>query len=229
MFKDKSNNEKNKQVNTIVKALLPALLLFLSFPFILSMTASYNALIKMHDGKFYNGKNIIINGNILIGRISDNNFTTRRNALSARTIDKALSWQYLRMEEISFIEIETKEKEEDRKDLTASRFLGAYRINAEGNMGYLYLREKNGRLYGTIRFPNYANGVYEGIKNLKISKNRISFTRSATTSKELKRIGVSSFFKQDYSGWFNKKGNYIQGQYVIPGSIRNWKAYKIKK
>jgi|GEM_PF-336494 len=107
-------------------------------------------------------------------------------------------------------------------------YLGTYRINAEGHNGFMYIRQKNGYLYGTIRFPKYANGAYEKMKYLQIKGNYISFTRSAQTSAEVRYVGVSKKFIQQYRGAYKRGGWYITGTYKIPGSIRNWKAYKIK-
>ena len=120
------------------------------------------------------------------------------------------------------------DSEENNKGKYDNNLLGTYKINVAGHEGYLYLKQKNNRLYGGVKFPNWANGVYEPLKNIKIEKNRIYFTRSATSIKEVRRIGASSYFTQTYSGTYYAKGREIKGFYKHSGAKHSWKAEKIK-
>jgi hypothetical protein len=90
------------------------------------------------------------------------------------------------------------------------------------------LRAGGGSLYGTIRFPDWGRGATEYLRNVRIVGGKIYFTRSATTAKEIRRLGTTSYFTQEYSGEYFRSGNFIRGYYTVQGARKSWEAFKTK-
>jgi len=214
-----SSNKKN--IIIIISAILIIIL-----PFLFSLFSSYDVLVKDKNSRHYVAKAVYITGNMLFCIKDKKTFKNKNYALKNKKHDFTPS--IVSMEKIVYLElIHEPEDQEDKGDIP-SRFLGKYKINAENHIGYLYLSYKNNKLRGTVIFPKWARGVYEPLKNIKIKKRRITFTRSATTHKEMERIGLNNQIIQEYKGYFSASGKSIKGTYAIPNGNRNWKAYKIK-
>lgn len=194
---------------------------------VIIMYPSYRAVIKSADGKYYNAIPVITVGDIMLCMKGSDTYKTSKGAKSQ--LDSMYWPAIVSMEDIAFIEIipETDDGDvlADGKYIPGS-FLGKYKINATGHAGYLYLSVRAGRLYGTIHFPSWAKGQYERLKGVKITGDRITFTRSVTTRKELLRIGADSYFTQNYKGKYYSRGKYIEGTYYSRGAEFMWEAKK---
>ena len=83
----------------------------------------------------------------------------------------------------------------------------------QGHRGVLYLREKNNKLHGTIRFPKWGNGAVEYLRSVSIGDGRIKFTRSANSAKEINRLGANYYFTQRFYGKYSASGNKIEGNF----------------
>ena len=196
----------------------------ITLPFIKAGCASYTAVIKTADGKFFRAKSFIIMGNTILCLKDRREFQAR---FSIRAdIPPEYRPAILSMKDVAFIEIIP-----DRDDAgieVPPSYLGTYRINASGHQGYLFLGVTDGRLYGSIRFPKWAKGVYEPLKGLGISGNTIRFVRSVTTAAEMKRVGAPVYFTQSYTGTYGAGGATIKGFYVRDGANYMWEAVKVR-
>ncbi|MCP4138089.1 MAG: hypothetical protein GY754_44410 [bacterium] len=230
-FKERLKNISGKRTGIILALVI---LLFLLMPLILGMCSSYKALIKNTDKKYYKAKAVYIIGDTLLCLKDSEIYTSRKRALKGE--DKSFSPAIVSMKDVVFIELihdpEEKPEPEEKPRAAGSvsgRYLGKYRINAENNHGFLYLkRSKSGRAYGSIVFPKWARGVFEKLKNVKVENGRIRFTRSATSRQEMERLGINKPFTQKYSGVYKQGGYRIDGTYSIPTGNRNWAAVKVK-
>jgi len=108
------------------------------------------------------------------------------------------------------------------------QYLGVYHINASGHEGILALQVKDGVLYGSVRFPNWANGVWEPLKGITIKNNSIVFTRSVTTEQERIKTGAREYFTQYYVGTYKENGKKIIGFYKSRGAKYLFEAYRKK-
>lgn len=105
-------------------------------------------------------------------------------------------------------------------------YLGVYDVRVSGHKGILYLRIRNNKLKGTLRFPKWAKGSWERCKSIKIRGNSLFFIRSVTSPKERKRVGAPHFFKQVYRARFYKKGKKIVGTYSLGKERTSWEGKK---
>lgn len=208
----------------IVILLLPLILMF--FP-------KNNIVIKLKDGEMYRGRAVILTDDNLYCWKSENSYKELDIAYSdTDEIEYNLSMiETEKIDSIYYI-IESASNEEDldnenKEQKFDSSYLGNYKVKVSGHVGYLYIRYKNNYLYGGLKFPDWANGVYEPLKSLRIKNGYISFTRSATTVKELRRIGASSYYTQKFSGRFYKNGKIIKGFFYNSGSKQSWEAEKL--
>ena len=184
-------------------------------------------LVSFTSGDFSRGTSVIVAVDRALLHIDTKTFKTRELALKSDM--SSCGWSIRSLSEIRLLEFMEPEEEEDEPADLEHPYAGTWKIDAEGNPGYIFLAYRNNRYEGSIRFPQYAYGVIEPMRNLVITGQKITFIRSAYTSAELKRLGISVPFKQQYSGWFNKAGTYVKGEYIIPGSIRNWSGYHVKE
>jgi hypothetical protein len=228
----KQNEKKKKELSFDVKiigliaALCILLIMIIAVPLSSSIRGQQGVIYVKAKG-YVKFTGFLSFGSVLVTNTAKTYHKWKKTALN--DVDDDYSFTILTLDDVVDIHlIPMKEKNKAANNGVSPFYVGNYTINAEGNNGYMYIRKKNGYVYGTIRFPKYANGVYEKMKYLVIKGNNISFTRSADTSAEVRYIGVSKRFKQQYRGVYKKGGWYITGTYKIPGSIRNWKAYKIK-
>ncbi|HXK66536.1 MAG TPA: hypothetical protein PK348_09735, partial [Spirochaetota bacterium] len=108
------------------------------------------------------------------------------------------------------------------------QYLGVYHINASGHEGILVLQVKDGVLYGSVRFPNWANGVWEPLKGVNIKNNTLWFTRSVTNEQERIKTGAREYFTQQYVGTYKDNGKKIIGFYKLRGAKYLFEAYRKK-
>ena len=191
-----------------------------SIAIIIKNSMSYNAFILLNNGNYVYGKNIIIINNSIKGDISKQK--SRSLLFLKKRIDKEMNFSYksILLENVKRIEFNKKIKD----IIVPKRMLGLYKISASGHRGFLKIWKYKGRLYGSIRFPNWAKGVTEYLKGVHIKNNKLFFVRSITTSKELRRIGATSYFSQSYYGTYSNTGNFIKGFYVKKGAKFLWEA-----
>lgn len=187
----------------------------------------YSALIVDSDSRFYQGKKIFLVGNTLLCIRDRESYKTRGQALGVLDPDYRLA--LIPVQRVKRIEIIPETPDDDR-DISGipGKFIGGYRIVASGHKGILNLFISKGKLYGSVKFPQWGNGVWESLKYIRISNNRINFTRSITTAKELRRIGAGSYFVQRYSGTYAQNGKVIKGIYTVRGTRNQWEAVRIR-
>lgn len=210
------------------------LFILLLLPAIMQFFPSNEVVVKEIDGELYRGKIVFTTDNAVYLYKSKNSYKELDIAYSDNSeIDFSLSKiEVSKLDSVYYI-IKSEEKVEDlEKEKNDQKFdpkyLGNYKIKVSGHKGYLYLRYKNNILYGGVKFPDWANGVYEPIKRLNIKNGYISFTRSATTVKEIRRIGASAYFTQKFSGRYYQQGRIIKGFFYNNGAKQSWEAEKIK-
>ena len=200
------------------------LLLLFICAIVLTINAPYRAVIKKVEGNYYNARHIVLVGSSVICRQSETIHKSRKSAFSAE--DEEYSLTIIPLEDIVQIEFIIEEEEEQVATDIPSEYLGTYTVNVSGHKGYLYLAVKKGRLYGGFRFPRWAKGVYEPLKRIRIYNGKISFIRSVTTAKELRRVGANTYFTQYFYGNFKNEGKLIEGSYMHRGVKNPWQAFK---
>jgi len=233
--------EKNTDAKKTVKVrkkkrlLLPvvSMLFFVLLIIVLSIGSSYHAVIEHHDDGYFRARAVIIAGNFL--------FCLRdaKNHKNQKSIDMKEKGSYTpafySIGSVKSIEITMsgRDSEDDTSEyggaLSLYQCLGTYRVNVSGHQGILYLAYKDRRPYGTIRFPEWASGVSEPLKMLRIGNGSISFVRSVSTAKEMKRVGVTMYFTQTYSGRYSPDGRTIRGSYEGGKGESLWEARRLKK
>ncbi len=220
-----------KGKKTIRRFIKPALIVTAALLVLMALSAAllpgYSVLIVDSDSKFYRGKKILLIGNTLFCIRDSESHGTRRQALEVPDPDYTLA--LIPVREVKRIEI-IPETPDDETGISGipGKFIGGYRIVASGHKGILNLFVSKGKLYGSVKFPEWKNGVWEYLKYIRISSNRITFTRSITTAKELKRTGSGSYFTQNYSGTYEQNGKVIKGFYTVGGIRKQWEAVRIR-
>lgn len=197
-------------------------------PFIMALLSSYTVLVRNSSGEFYTAEALFILGDSLICLKDESVYKKKKWAVADPDPEREFS--VVPVSDISLIEIlPDADTEEYSADSGVPEYFGTYKVDVSGNDGYLYLKLRNGRIYGSIRFPHWANGSFEPLKRLRIYKNgRISFIRSVESQEEANKVGVRTFFTQWFYGNYRKDGTEIHGDYTSRGAESAWKAYKIK-
>jgi hypothetical protein len=207
------------------------LIIVLALPFIVSLTASYSVLITTAGSKYFMAKYMLVSGNYLFCLKDTNEYNKRKDALSAlANINHKFIFAYILMSDVSYMEIVPGREE---TGITGSgaveiKYFGQYKIDVSGYVGFLFLGMKNGKVYGSLRFPEWGNGAFEPIKNPWISKGKIGFIRSVETREEARRVGSPGYFTQEFHGEYKDGGNVIQGFYLNRGANMMWRAFKLK-
>jgi len=205
-----------------------AILIIILIIIITGLMSSYETLIYDNESKYYKAKIILILNDYIVCVKESNTFTRRKNAIKSSGEDHDLA--FIPITGIRNIEIlQNTDPAAMVRDVPV-KYLGKFKADVSGNIGYLYisLNKKKKKLFGTIRFPEWANGSYEPLKNLWIAKGKIGFIRSVDSAREAKRVGTSSYFVQEFYGEYKRKGNAIEGYYMNRGEKNVWKAYRIK-
>ncbi len=204
-----------------------AVLLFMLIPVILTLVNSNDYLITYNDDRVVRGKKLFICGDTVIcmkGSIEEKD----KSKLPDKS-QSSYSLSIMSLKELRLIEIE---QSEDDSEVTGDgpvdiKYLGIYKIQLQGYFGKLRLYKNKDRISGTVRFPGWANGKTEYLKNIRISGDRISFTRSATTDAEVRRLGAGSHFTQSFRGRYIYGGKYIKGYLINHRKERHqWDAEK---
>ena len=194
-------------------------------PFILALVSHGDYLVKNVEGKFFRVRVIFLAGDYALGLKGPDLHDSRELALTG-VKGRDLSAFSLRQAE--FLEVIREEPAEETPVSPAFRYTGTYRVVAAGHKGYLYLREREGRPSGTIRFPGWGKGVHEPLKGLAVKGRHVSFVRSVSTGAEMKRVGSQSFFTQSYFGRFTSDGRSVTGHFIREGTRYSWSARKAK-
>ncbi len=213
-----------KKLKIIGITIAATLLVLFICTIILTLTAPYRAVIKKTEGNYYNARHVVLAGSSVICRQSRTIHKSRKSAFSAG--EEKYSLSVIPIAEIISIEFIIEEEDEPVAVNIPSKYLGTYTVNVSGHKGYLYLAVKNGRLHGGFRFPRWAKGVYEPLKRLRIHNGKISFIRSVTSAKELRRVGANTYFTQHFYGKFKNEGKLIEGSYMHRGVKNPWQAFK---
>jgi hypothetical protein len=225
-----------KRVLKLIIAFL-IIIIILALPFIISMTSPYTVIITNTSAKYFMVKYMLISGNYLFCLKDSNEYNKRKDALAALAAlamransAHNYSFAYILMSDIANMEI-IPGKEETSIAGSSSieiKYFGKYKIDVSGYVGFLFLGMKNGKVYGSLRFPDWGNGAFEPIKNPWISKGKIGFIRSVETREEAKRVGSPGYFTQEFHGEYKDGGNVIQGFYLNRGANMMWRAFKLK-
>ncbi len=208
MAEDKKKNRKRLiYLVFLTAAVLAGLLL------IFIMSSSYTVIVEERDGQFYKAKNIFICGNAMVSRRDPGSTAKKADAL--KSDPESYSLNFRSISGIRNIEIIPQVDEDEVEQGTVDpKYLGRYNVIVQGHAGILFLREKDGKLYGTIRFPKWGNGAVEYLRGLRINNDRIQFTRSANSSKEIRRLGANYYFTQKFYGRYNASGRKIEGHFI---------------
>ncbi len=220
-------SETKKKI--IISSAAACVLIIIAVHLLVFFNSSYTAIITNTDSKFYRARILFIAGDTMVCIKYSGEYDKRRSALDAR--ESGFNLSVIPMSDVANIEVvpdfNVTVYAQDDGDI-ATKYLGKFKVDVAGNIGYLYLKKRDGRLQGTIRFPDWANGAYEPLKSLWISKGKIGFIRSVDTPREAKYVGVSTYFIQEYSGAYVRKGNMIEGTYISRGVKNQWRAYRLR-
>ncbi len=184
-----------------------------------------SVIIKNPNSKYYRAKIYFKFGNYLSLSKANRSFKKKSRAFKSKNIDYRITT--VSLNDVDYIEILHDEEEEKEKGAVNPDYLGKYKINAAGHIGYLKLRARGRRVYGTLKFPNWAKGATEYLKAVKIRKGKIKFTRSVKNRKEMMKTGARTYFTQTYYGTYLKKGRVIKGYYIRSGAKTSWEGKKI--
>ncbi len=220
--------DKKKTIKSLIKPALAVIaLILMTTALVTALLPEYSVLIVDSGSRYARGKKILLIGNTLICIRDSESYRTRNEALGVLDPDYTLS--LIPVHTLRRIEIIPESSDEDQ-DISGipGKYIGGYRIVASGHKGILNLFVSRGRLYGSVKFPQWKNGVWEYLQYIRIGNNRISFTRSITTAKELKRTGADAYFTQRYSGTYSQEGKVIKGFYTVSGLRKQWEAVRIR-
>lgn len=205
--------EKKRDRKKIIFGILLISAILIILPLFIIMLTSYTVIVEERDGRFYKGKNLFICGNTLILRRDPGSAAKKADAVKSDPSSYSLSFRS--MNEIRNIEIIPRvEEEEEQQGTVDPKYLGRYNVIVQGHPGILFLREKDGKLYGTMRFPEWGKGAVEYLRGVRINNGKIQFTRSANSDKEIRRLGANYFFTQRFYGTYSASGRKIEGHFI---------------
>lgn len=220
--------EESKKRKTLI-AIIPALIILLCIlvPVIMTSVTSHEYIITNKDDLVFRGRKLFICGDTLIcmrGNVEEGEKSKLPGAEQTSYNISILPLKDIRLIELEPGEDEPEIIEEGPVDI---RQLGSYKIQLQGYTGKLRLYRGKDKITGTVQFPDWANGKVEYLKNIKISGDRISFTRSAPTDAEVRRLGANSRFTQRFNGKYSGGGRYIKGFLINQRKERHqWDAQK---
>jgi hypothetical protein len=103
---------------------------------------------------------------------------------------------------------------------------GTYSVNVSGHRGTMVIISRKVGYEGYIQFPNWAKGVREPMKKIRVHGNSISFTRSVETAAEQNRVGAPNLFVQNFAGDISDGGKTIKGFFTNHGGKELWEAVR---
>ena len=184
---------------------------------IYGLASTQNAIIQDTHKQYYHATRLVIYGDVVIGFLSDSSSQNKNLETSPHSFKVMLAGT---IAQITFRPFESV--------YVPPLYLGTYHINASGHDGILVLQVKDGLLYGAVRFPDWANGVWEPLKGVVIKNNTLYFTRSVTNEKERLKTGAREYFTQYYVGTYKENGKKIVGFYKSRGAKYLFEAYRKK-
>lgn len=196
-------------IGGIIASVLVLLIYGLSF--------TQSAVIQDITKQYYHASKLVLFGNVAIGFISDSSSQNKDLESKPHSL-KIISTQTIA--NMYFNPFESV--------YVPPQYLGTYHINASGHEGILVLQVKDGVLYGSVRFPNWANGVWEPLKGVTIKNTTLHFTRSVTNEQERIKTGAREYFTQYYVGTYRDNGKKIIGFYKSRGAKYLFEAYRKK-
>ncbi len=205
--------EKKRNRKKLIYCISLSAAVLIILPCIITVFSSYTAIVEDRDGNFYRAKNILILGNSIISRRDPESSPKKSDTLKAEPASYSLS--YRSMNEIRNIEIfPGPDEDSEIEGAVDAKYLGRYNVIVQGHPGILFLREKDGKLSGTMRFPKWGKGAVEYLRGVRIDNGKIRFTRSANSAKEIKRLGANYYFTHRFYGTYSKSGNKIEGYFI---------------
>ncbi len=184
---------------------------------IYGLSFTQNVVIQDVTKQYYHAGRLAVFGNAAIGFLSD-------SSTQNKDLDKLPhAFKIIRTGTIATIYFNPFESV-----YVPPQYLGVYHINASGHDGILVLQVKDGVLYGLVRFPNWANGVWEPLKGVNIKNNTLMFTRSVVSEQERIKTGAREYFTQYYAGTYKDNGKKIIGFYNLRGAKYLFEAYRKK-
>ncbi len=214
--KELENRQKRTYKTTI--CILTALILL---PAITALLTSREAVIRNTEGKFYSIRLLASSGSYALCLKAVRIHITKKEALADK-MNRGLA--VISLSTVDTIEFKRNGELSKETQGTPMHWEGAYRINAAGHQGYLYLRQSKTGPMGTLRFPKWGAGANEHLRSLEIKGKTIRFVRSVTTDREMKRVGAPSMFVQRYRGEFSADGKSISGRFHRDGTEYSWTA-----
>ena len=195
-------------------------------PVIKTLIPDINFIITERDGKMYRAKKFFACGVTIVFMKSADGESDKIRTLETVNSDYKLC--IISIKDLKNIEIIGEETIiEEIIEKVEARFLGKYRIQVQGHTGSLRLWIKDNRVSGTVQFPQWGKGATEYLKGVKISNGGISFTRSASSIKEINRLGANSYFTQKFSGRYSNSGKKINGFFINDRQEKHqWEADK---
>ncbi|TAL34436.1 MAG: hypothetical protein EPN93_11985 [Spirochaetes bacterium] len=188
------------------------------------------AVVLDGNGKYFRARIVWSGAGLFIALRADTLYDDRAKAVEAPEEGGSPSFAALRR--IALIEFLPEPVETTGDDATPPgepiNYFGQFAVNAAGNQGVLLIWQQDGAAYGTIRFPGWGRGVAEPLKGLVLSGRTIRFVRSAGTADELRYVGGSAYFVQEYYGEYRGGGTEIVGFYVVQGQRKQWEAYRAR-
>jgi len=190
-------------------------------------------MIQDKDGFFYAAEILEQDEeNILVRRLSDKSVNEKKanqtrvigkkEKISALSIASMKPWIHKVDPQPITDPIEPSSRQGDKKALPPQKYLGYYTIHVKGHSGQIYFGIYQEKLIGTIRFPQWAKGKLELLKNVQFNGSNFSFVRSVSNSQEMKRVGAPHFFRQEYSGRIYDEGRSISGMMISDGEKSIW-------
>ncbi|HPS56654.1 MAG TPA: hypothetical protein PK514_00985 [Spirochaetota bacterium] len=219
-----NRSAKKLRITVIILSILSAALILT--PFIRTAITSHRGLVLDVNGNYFMIKKFHLCGETII--CSKSSFISQKKDAALADETGTFSFSIISTQSIKYIEFIPAGEEGDENDESPDTGrLGRFKINVQGHEGTLVLYEKEEKIYGTVRFPGWANGVTEYLTGIKITGDRINFTRSATTVKEMNRLGANNLFTQKFSGTYSKSGKRINGYFVNNRREKyQWEAVK---
>ena len=205
--------DKKKDRKKLIYCISLAAAVLIIFPCIITILSSYTVIVEDRDGNFYKARNVFICGNTMLSMRDPESSAKKSDALKAEPDSYSLNCRS--MLEIRNIEIiPGPDDDSETEGAVDPKYLGRYNVIVQGHSGVLYLREKDEKLYGSMRFPKWGKGAVEYLRGVRISNGKIRFTRSANSSKEINRLGANYYFTHRFYGTYSKSGKKIEGYFI---------------
>jgi hypothetical protein len=221
-----------KRTYTIVFAVIAGMIIASILSLIFILTHGSEAYIFAKDGSVFRAHFSIVGNHIIITSRS----APEKDIKNALNSPLAAGISIISADSVTSIEFmhnTTPTEEEPHLVLDPNKkksgpftVLGTYTVNVSGHRGKMVIISQKGGFEGYIQFPNWAKGMREPMKKIKIHGNTISFTRSVETAAEQKRVGAPNLFVQNFAGEISDGGKTIKGFFTNHGGKEIWEAVR---